>query len=96
MGLRNLPSQTWQVNTGWVLACNIAADLDAWTRMPGLHDHPDLAVAEPETLRYRLWHLPAKPATHARHRQLKLSAHWPWSTAFLDCWNRLTTLPAPD
>jgi uncharacterized glyoxalase superfamily protein PhnB len=30
MGLRNLPSKTWQVNKGWVLAANIAADLDAW------------------------------------------------------------------
>jgi len=30
MGLRNLPSQSWTVNQGWVLAANIAADLDAW------------------------------------------------------------------
>lgn len=29
MGLRNLPSKTWRVNTGWVLAANLAADLDA-------------------------------------------------------------------
>ena len=28
MGLRNLPSKTWQVNCGWVIAANIAADLD--------------------------------------------------------------------
>ncbi len=32
MGLRNLPSKTWQVNKGWVLAANIAADLTAWAR----------------------------------------------------------------
>ncbi|MFC5821980.1 hypothetical protein [Nonomuraea harbinensis] len=25
MGLRNLPSKTWNVNVGWILACNIAA-----------------------------------------------------------------------
>jgi Transposase DDE domain group 1 len=29
MGLRNLPSKTWQVNKRWVLAANIAADLTA-------------------------------------------------------------------
>ena len=33
MGLRNLPSKTWLVNAGWVLAANIAADLAAWTRL---------------------------------------------------------------
>lgn len=63
MGLRNLPSKTWTVNRGWVLAANIATDLTAWTR---LHDQPDLAHAEPDTLRYRLLHLPAKLATHPR------------------------------
>src|SRR6266481_2145519 len=36
MGLRNLPSKTWQVNCGWVLAANIAADLVAWCRLLGL------------------------------------------------------------
>ena len=52
-GLRNLPSQSWTVNRGWVIAANIAAniaaDLDAWTRLLGLHDHPDLAHAKPDT-----------------------------------------------
>jgi len=38
MGLRNLPSKTWQVNCGWVLAANIAADLVAWCRLLGLYD----------------------------------------------------------
>src|SRR5216683_1271528 len=38
MGLRNLPSKTWLVNCGWVLAANIAADLAAWCRLLGLYD----------------------------------------------------------
>jgi hypothetical protein len=95
-GLRNLPSKHWEVNLGWVLACNIAADLDAWTRLLGLYEHQELAAAEPETLRHRLWHLPAKLATHARRRTLAISATWPWRQAFLDCWHRLNALPAPD
>jgi hypothetical protein len=33
MGLRNLPSKTWVVNCGWVLAANLAADLAAWCRL---------------------------------------------------------------
>jgi hypothetical protein len=56
MGLGKLPSSAWSVNCGWVLAANLAADLDAWTRLLGLHDHDDLAGAEPGTLRYRLLH----------------------------------------
>jgi hypothetical protein len=32
MALGNLPSKSWQVNRGWVIAANIAADLTAWTR----------------------------------------------------------------
>lgn len=95
MGLRNLPSKHWQVNTGWVLACNVAADLDAWTRLLGLFDHDDLVRAEPDTLRYRLWHIPAKLTAHARRRRLHLPAGWPWANAFTTCWNRLAALPAP-
>jgi len=95
MGLRNLPSKTWQVNCGWVLAASIAADLAAWTRLIGLHDQEGLADAEPQTLRYRLLHLPARLASHARQRTLKISPAWPWKEAFLTCWERLRALPAP-
>jgi Transposase DDE domain group 1 len=94
MGLRNLPSKTWQVNCGWVIAANIAADLVAWTRLLGHHDDNDLRDADPDTLRYRIWHLPAKLARHARQRTLAISADWPWSDAFLTCWHRLRALPA--
>jgi hypothetical protein len=95
MGLRNLPSKTWQVNCGWVLAANIAADLAAWCRLLGLHDCDDLKDADPGTLRYRLLSLPARLVRHARARVLKISRTWPWKEAFLTCWQRLCTLPAP-
>jgi hypothetical protein len=95
MGLRNLPSFTWQVNCGWVIAANIAADLTAWTRLLGFGDDPDLHEADPDTLRYRIWHIPARLARHARERILKISPSWPWKDAFLTCWHRLCALPAP-
>jgi hypothetical protein len=34
-------------------------------------------------------------AAHARQRTLKISPDWPWKDAFLACWQRLCTLPAP-
>ena len=99
------PSRPWACATsprrpgrstkGWVLAANIAADLAAWTRLIGLHDQEGLKDAEPQTLRYRLWHLPARLTAHARQRILKISPSWPWKDAFLTCWERLSALPAP-
>jgi hypothetical protein len=95
IGLRNLPSKTWQVNKGRVLAANIAADLTAWARLLGFHDDEDLRDAEPDTLRYRIWHIPARLVRHARQRILKISPDWPWAAAFLTCWQRLCDMPAP-
>jgi Transposase DDE domain group 1 len=83
------------VNCGWVLAANIAADLAAWCRLLGLYDCDDLKDAEPGTLRYRLWSLPARLVRHARARMLKISRTWPWKDGFLACWQRLCALPAP-
>jgi len=95
LGLHNLPSKDWTVNRAWMLTCNIAADLDAWTRLLGLHDHADLAHAEPATMRYRLYHLPAKLTRHTRRRWLTLSQTWPWASAFTTYWHHLDKPPAP-
>ena len=95
MGLRALPSKAWQVNAGWVIAANIAADLAAWTRLLGHCDDDEVREADPDTLRYRVWHLPARLARHARKRTLAISPDWPWAGAFLTCWQRLCALPAP-
>jgi hypothetical protein len=95
MGLRNLPSKTWQVNAGWVITANIAADLTAWIRLLGCHDDEELRDADPDTLRYRIWHIPARLARHARQRTLGISPDWPWKEAFLTCWLRLCALPSP-
>jgi hypothetical protein len=61
----------------------------------GLFDCDDLKDAEPDTLRYRLWALPARLVRHARARVLKISRTWPWKEALLACWRRLCALPAP-
>jgi hypothetical protein len=95
MGLRNLPSKSWQVNCGWVIAANIAADLTSWARLLGLCDDDELRDADPDTLRYRILHVPARLAHHARQRILRLSQDWPWTAAFIACWQRLCALPAP-
>ncbi|MGW4047470.1 IS1380 family transposase [Streptomyces sp. NPDC004721] len=77
MGLHNLPAKSWTINEAWMLSANLAADLDAWLRLLTLHDHPDLADAEPDTMRFRLYQLPARLAKHARHRWLRIETTWP-------------------
>ena len=94
VGLGLLPSKFWQLNAAWVLAAALAADLDAWTRLLLLHDEPALAAAEPETIRRKLYHLPARLTTHARTRTLHLDHAWPWAGAFTTAWRRATELPA--
>jgi hypothetical protein len=93
VGLGLLPSKSWQINTAWVLAATLAADLDAWTRLLLLHDTPELAAAEPDTIRMKLYHLPARLTTHARRRTLHLDRTWPWASAFTTAWQR-AHLPA--
>jgi hypothetical protein len=88
-GLRLLPSQSWTVNESWMLAANLAADLDTWLRLLGLRDQPSLAGAEIHTMRHRLYAIPAKVVRHARRRTLRLAASWPWATAFVLCWKRI-------
>ncbi len=94
VGLGLLPSKSWQVNAAWVLAATIAADLDAWTRLLLLHDAPELARAEPPTLRTKLYQLPARLTAHARRHTLHLDQHWPWAKAFEAAWQHATQLPA--
>ncbi|WTB19979.1 transposase (plasmid) [Streptomyces sp. NBC_00829] len=53
-----------------------------------------MAEAEPDTMRFRLYHLPARLTDHARRRWLRIERTWPWATAFTTCWQRLTALPA--
>ncbi|MGW2940144.1 transposase, partial [Streptomyces sp. NPDC001156] len=94
VGLGLLPSKSWQLNAAWVLAATIAADLDAWTRLLLLHDEPELAAAEPETIRMKLYHLPGRLTAHARRRTLHLDRTWPWTRAFTTAWQRAHQLPA--
>ncbi len=94
IGLGLLPSKSWQLHVTWVLAATIAADLDAWMRLLLLHDEPDLAATEPETIRMKLYHLPARLTSHARRCTLHLDRTWPWATAFTTAWQRADQLPA--
>jgi hypothetical protein len=55
----------------------------------------ELARVEPKRLRYRLLHVAARLAFHARTARLRLQDSWPWATDLADAFARLKALPAP-
>jgi len=71
----------------------IAHDLIAWTQTLLLSG--ELAKAEPKRLRYRLLHVAARLACHARGARLRLQASWPWASDLAAAFTRLKALPDP-
>ncbi|MDP9293736.1 MAG: IS1380 family transposase [Actinomycetota bacterium] len=91
--LRNLPFRDFEHNRVWLALVLIAHDLITWTQRLLLTG--DLAKAEPKRLRYRLLHVAARLAFHARRATLRLQADWPWATDLAAAFHRLKALPAP-
>jgi hypothetical protein len=48
-----------------------------------------------QRLRYRLLHVAARLAFHARTATLRLHAQWPWAKALADAFTKARALPAP-
>ena len=92
-GLRNLPFRDFEHNRVWLELVLIAHNLITWTQRLLLTG--ELARAEPKRLRYRLLHVAARLAFHARKATLRIHAAWPWATALVDAFTRARALPAP-
>ena len=90
-GLRNLPFDRWRRNAVWLQLVLLALDLVVWTQALLLDGH--LAVAEPKTLRYRLWHVAGRISRHARRLRLRLQRSWPWAADLVRAFTRLNGLP---
>jgi hypothetical protein len=94
-GLGRLPSNRFAINAAW-LACTLTAiDLLAWAQSILLHDHFELARAEPKTLRYRLLHVAARLVRGGRRTRLKLDRSWRWARVLAQAFHRLRALPVP-
>jgi hypothetical protein len=90
-GLRNLPFDRWRRNAVWLELVLMACDLTCWAQTLLLSG--ELRVAEPKTLRYRLWHVAARVVRHARRVTVRLQRTWPWATALAAAFTRLRALP---
>ena len=94
-GMRRFPSREFGVNQAWLTAVMIAVDLIAWAQTLVLHDQPDLAKAEPKTLRYRLLHTAARITRGQRRIRLRIDRTWRWATVLALAFDRVHALPQP-
>ena len=90
LGLANLPSHSFAINTAWLHLTLCAHDLRAWCRTLTLDD--DLATAEPKRLRYCLFHTAGQFATTGRQRFCRLSRDWPWTSDLVTAFDRVHQL----
>jgi Transposase DDE domain group 1 len=94
-GLGRFPSRLFAINAAWLAVVLLAADLTAWTQTLLLADQPELARAEPKTLRYRLLHVAARLTRGRRRLWLRIQASWPWAHVLAAAFHRLAALPIP-
>jgi DDE family transposase len=94
-GLGRFPSKRFAINQAWLACTLIAIDLIAWAQTILLHDQPDLAKAEPKTLRYRLLHVAARLVRGGRRLRLKIDRTWRWAHVLAAAFHRLHALPVP-
>ena len=90
-GLGRFPSREYGINTAWLTAVAIAADLTAWLRLLALPE--TLKTCEPKALRYRFLHLPARLTRSGRQRHLRLPESWPWTTAAVAAFTAVMAIP---
>ncbi len=88
-----MPFRDFEHNRVWLALVLIAHDLICWTQRLLLTG--ELARCEPKRLRYRLLHVAARLAFHARTATLRLQRSWPWARELAAAFTRLAALPAP-
>lgn len=89
-GGTRLPSTSYARNSAWLHLAAHAVTVLAWLRLLALDG--DLALAEPKTLRFRLFSAPARFVRHARSRVLKIPTGWAWASHLADAFARLRAL----
>ena len=89
-GLERFPFTDLDANKAWLATVGWAADLVRWFQLLCLTG--PLATAEPKTLRWRLWHTPARVIRKSRRSVIRLLDGWPDTTEILNAYQRITTL----
>lgn len=86
-GAARFPFTDIDANRAWLSVVTFADSLVRWFQQLCLTG--TLAVAEPKTLRWQLWHTPARLVRHARRHLVRILDGWPAAPELLDAYKRL-------
>jgi len=89
-GATRFPFVDIDANRVWLAVVCFADALVRWFQLLCLTGA--LAVAEPKTLRWDLWHAPGRIVHHARRRIVRILDGWPTTTAMLNAYQRIALL----
>jgi hypothetical protein len=89
-GLERFPFEDLDANRARLAIVAFAADLVRWFQLVCL-DGP-LAVAEPKTSRWQLWHAPARIVRRARQHIVRILDDWPTADALLRAYTGINLL----
>lgn len=89
-GAQRFPFTDFDANSAWLAVVCFADGLVRWFQQLCLSGH--LAVAEPKTLRWALWHTPARIVRRARRRVVRILDGWPGTDALLNAHRRIAQL----
>ena len=92
--MRTLPCDTFDRNQLWLQLVLLAQDLLTFTQLLGF-EPGELRTAEPQQLRYKVLHTPARIIRHARSIRIDLPRDWPWAEQIVAAFDRLRALPIP-
>jgi hypothetical protein len=89
-GLLRFPFCDLEANRNWLSLVCFGADLVRWFQLLCLTG--TLAVAEPKTLRWQLWHTPARIVRRSRRRIVRILDGWPSQPVLLDAYQAIARL----
>jgi Transposase DDE domain group 1 len=89
-GLERFPFVDLDANNARLAIVAFAADLVRWFQLDCL-DGP-LAIAEPKTLRWQLWHAPARLVRRARQQIVRILDDWPATDVLLRAYQRVALI----
>ncbi len=89
-GAQRFPFTDIDANRAWLAVVCFVDGLVRWFQQLCLSGA--LALAEPKTLRCRLWHTPARIVRRARRRVVRILDGWPATSALLEVYERIALL----
>ena len=89
-GASRFPFVDIDANRAWLAVVCFADALVRWFQLLCLTGA--LAVAEPKTLRWALWHTPARLVRHARRHVVRILDGWPTAVEILAAYRRLALI----